>query len=421
MAGRKKRQKSPPPAGVTVDATDRPVTRAPETVAAYRARRPMLARKAGSDQPQRLVQWFVTQHGAWAPSTIEQYKASIEQAIEDARDLLRSERLWLHERLKARPRPREKSKPPRTSARKRKAVPYNEYQDLFRKLIATKKVDDKIAAQYLRYNAWLFLRPVEWQTIEIKDGFLIIKNAKATNGRACGKTRKRALRGCSAEEVARLKEFIAALKDRANAIGYKRLWSCLASRIARACKRAGIKRIALYTSRHIGIANAKSWMSRSELAVGAGHKTTATAGRHYAKRRSGWGPKIKRIFPPVDVASHNIAISTDADRVKELASRFKQGSAQAPEQSKADELAQNSPKTPTLPKTAQASANKAEGIPFTQRKALEPSRDLPLSPPNRTPKRTQMRRLPDRMEHSAPPVPPQEPPDDNDDGPSFTI
>ncbi len=402
----------------TTDATGRTVTRSPGTVAAYRARRPMLARKAGSDQPHHLVNWFLSQHGAWAASTIEQYKACIFQTIDDTPDMLKAERLWLQQRLKARPDPREKSEPPRTSARKRKAVRYVEYQNLIDALIATKKTDDEIAAQYLRFNAYLFLRPVEWQTIEIKGGLLTITNAKATNGRACGKTRKRDLQNCRAEEVVSLEKFIVVLKGRANSVGgYKRLWSRLASRIARACMRLGIKRISLYTSRHVGIANAKTWMTPLQLAVSAGHKTTVTARRHYSKGRSGWGPKIRRVFWPAQVASHNITISMDAARVAELASSRKPGDAHAPQQIKARKPAETTLRTAILPKNASASANKGDSA----RKLLHPSRVSPGSSLHFTQKGSQMRRFPNQIEYPAPQAPPKEPPEDDDEGPSFTM
>lgn len=39
-------------------------------------------------------------------------------------------------------------------------------------------------------------------------------------------------------------------------------------------------------------------MSPAEVAAGAGHKTTATATSHYAKRRSGWGADINRVAGP---------------------------------------------------------------------------------------------------------------------------
>jgi hypothetical protein len=46
------------------------------------------------------------------------------------------------------------------------------------------------------------------------------------------------------------------------------------------------------------MANAKSWMSPEEVAAAAGHKTTATATSHYAKRRTGWRIKPAGIARP---------------------------------------------------------------------------------------------------------------------------
>lgn len=63
----------------------------------------------------------------------------------------------------------------------------------------------------------------------------------------------------------------------------------LRPRLARVCKRCGVRRVSLYTLRRVGIATAKAWMTPAEVAAAAGHASTRTAPAHYAKRRHGWG------------------------------------------------------------------------------------------------------------------------------------
>ncbi|MEH2512270.1 hypothetical protein V1291_003624 [Nitrobacteraceae bacterium AZCC 1564] len=156
-----------------------------------------------------------------------------------------------------------------------------------------------MAARFLAHNVLLFLRPIEWQTAVVRDGYLVIRNAKATNGRSIGSERRRDLSDYGTDAVKDLSDLLARLRERGAQVGsFRHLWARLASRIARACQSIKIKRVAPYTSRHVGMANAKSWMSPWEIAASAGHKSTATATSHYAKRRTGWGPKAKRIARP---------------------------------------------------------------------------------------------------------------------------
>jgi hypothetical protein len=285
---------------MNVDATGRQVDRTEKTIASYRRRYFKLFRMAGIDSKayDHVVQWFAAQHGRWAAATISQYRASLGQAIEDCADLEPRDREALYTRLKQGPSPRIKG-PPRTSARKRKSIPHREFRLLVRTLYEGKHPDDRLCARILAHNVSLFLRPVEWETADLVVRFLLIQNAKATNGRAHGPDRRIDLSDYGTNGVRDLAGLLIALNTRAAAAGgYRYLWARLASRIARVCKSIKIKRVALYSTRHVGIANAKSWMSPHEIAAKAGHKTTATATAHYAKRRTGWGAKAVRVARP---------------------------------------------------------------------------------------------------------------------------
>jgi hypothetical protein len=259
---------------VRVDATGRQVTKTPDTVAAYRARYPQLVRAAGVD-PQNhtysdVVDWFVSQNNVWAVATISQYRGAIIQAIEDGSSNLTPEEVAnLLARVASRPRPRVGG-PKRTSARKRKSLPHPEYVRLMNRLLERRHPDDLLIAQFLSHNVRLFLRNVEWETATVQDGFLVVRNAKATNGRALGDQRRRDLSDYGAAGVRDLCRLLTTLRAlAATGGGFKKLWGRLAARLNRVCKQVGIKRVAPYTTRHVGMANAKSWMSPEEVAASA--------------------------------------------------------------------------------------------------------------------------------------------------------
>jgi integrase len=305
-----------------IDATRREVSRTKATTSAYRARYARLLRSAGVESPDydglvRVVDWFATQHGRWAPATISQYRAALSQAIEDITPKLAMKTVEkLSGRLKPGPSPR-RGGARRTSARKRKSLPRAEFVRLIRQLKSGSHPDDALAARLLSHNVLLFLRPVEWQTAIIQDGALVVKNAKATNGRSIGNERRRDLGDYGKAGVANLCDLLATLRARAKKAGS--LWARLASRIARACKQIGIGRVSPYTTRHVGMANAKAWMSPAEVAASAGHKTTATSTSHYAKRRSGWGSDIKRVARPSVDDVEKVIRSPKSSRSENLA------------------------------------------------------------------------------------------------------
>jgi hypothetical protein len=144
------------------DATGRPVTRTPQTIAAYRKRYLSLCRLAGR-HPKDLaavVGWFGGEHERWVPSTVKQYRAALIQAIEDAAPAGAEELLA---GLKPGPLPR-KSGAPKTSARKRKSIPEAEFTLLINALRAGNHPDDRLAARLINHNVRLFLRPSEWRT-----------------------------------------------------------------------------------------------------------------------------------------------------------------------------------------------------------------------------------------------------------------
>ena len=164
---------------------------------------------------------------------------------------------------------------------------------------------------------------------------------KSEFARSFGAERERNLEPYGKSGVDDLKDFLDLLRVRAEqAGGYKKFWGRLAARIARACAFLKIERVALYTTRHIGIATAKSWMSPEQVAASAGQKTTRTATSHYARRRSGWGAKMG--------ARAGLPRAEDVEKVirSEKASRKENLAHQAQRQAYASPATERSAETP---------------------------------------------------------------------------
>jgi hypothetical protein len=310
---------------VFVDATGRQVTRTAETEASYRRRYHQLAKRARIDPGnlKAMVKWFLAQDNQWVRSTISQYCAAIRQALIDAGDS-DEVRYQLARLAKERPAPREDGQKC-TSACKRKSIPHAEFAALITHLISGRHPDNRLAARFLAHNVLLFLRPAEWPSASVSGNILVIKNAKSTNGRSIGTERRRDLSDYSPNGVADLIHLLRTLpKTAVGAGGFHRLWERLNSRIARACKKIRIRRVALYSTRQQGMANAKSWMSPAEIAASAGHKTTVTATSHYAKSRSSWHPdKVKCVARPIPEDVAKVFNSPKASRAENYSERAK--------------------------------------------------------------------------------------------------
>jgi hypothetical protein len=301
------------------DATGRRVDRTIDTEKSYRNRYRNLSRCAGVD-PLNLegaIDWFVGRHDHWSAATIRQYRACLILAIEEAKRTPEALDELLG-RVKQGPCPR-KFGPRRTSALKRRSIPRRLFRRLIRRLMDGRHPDDMLAARLLSHNVILFMRPGEWLWATIRGNVLTIKNGKATNGRALGTHRQLDLRDYGESGVGDLSDLLATLKLRAkDAESFRSLWAKLASRIARACKRIRIKRLAPYSTRHVGMATAKTWMSPAEVAASAGHKTTATATAHYARRQTGWRNKRLRVAYPMPEAVAQVIRPLKANRAENL-------------------------------------------------------------------------------------------------------
>lgn len=289
------------------DCTNRIVSKTPGTKAAYQARANNLLVMAKREEAAveglaDLIDWFGAQHNRWAPATIRQYRAALlyglEMTVTDTIDTT-----MLAEHLRVGPAARETG-PKQTSARKRKSLKREEFTALGDCLQESGHPDDILILGFVAFGAALFLRPIEYLDARIEGSMLVVRNAKATNGRANGSQRERDLTGMETKAIVSLGAFLKRLGEaRREAGDWTRLRDRLAARLARVCKKLKIPRVSFYTLRHVGMSTAKSWMTPLEVAAAAGHGSVRTATSHYAKRRTGWvGLKLAGKPSPASIA-----------------------------------------------------------------------------------------------------------------------
>jgi integrase len=185
--------------------------------------------------------------------------------------------------------------PKRTSAKKLKAAQYRDYllllEDFHRRSLPPGGLElpDRILALLLGVGPHLGLRPAEWLNATLTPTHLVVANAKFGNGRAPGPVRSIEL-----SEIPKiagvLRRLIEDIKElAANKSSWRKVLGVLGERLARVCRRLGLRRWSLYTLRHIAQASWKrAGLSAAMIAALAGHISTKTARNHYAGARHGW-------------------------------------------------------------------------------------------------------------------------------------
>lgn len=288
------------------------------------------ARKQSSGTPINslaFVDWLLTLQSKYKPATWRQYKSAIIAALQfpDFKDLLYDENAFtlLSEADPHNCKPGHKGE---TSAKKIKKLPLDDFRKLLDCLKNRGGQWSKAVSAWLQAGVWTGLRPTEWEGVrfETEDGYLLVtdwspgvppkrnpipphsspderriykltvKNAKATNGRANGKYRELCL-DLTEREVKiiaghiRASNTYAALPE----LGFEKYYKASVRCLGYTCKMIwpkGNKHYTLYSARHQFAANQKAaGKSKEEIAAMMGHSDISTAGRHYAKRRSGWG------------------------------------------------------------------------------------------------------------------------------------
>lgn len=294
-----------------------------ETVAQYTAlverMRRMTGRAAGMDIDQvteeDMVKWLIGAAKTYTKRTYRLYKAALlhhfdkvapSPAAREARDRLAaiSDAIALKHSARV--------------ATKKKSAPVADLEKLgeymLRRRIGAKPGDPNsgipasdITANRLAFR-WLIagqatgLRPSEWLTAKIDspDGrpWLVVNNAKNTQGRTFGPTRCLDLSSLPANRIQILRDLIEELQ------GYQRegqfetvMTDCRKAlwRANRAIWPHRKRHITLYSGRHQFSANAKSKMSKEEVAALLGHRSTRTAALHYGYASDA----LDRLFLPV--------------------------------------------------------------------------------------------------------------------------
>lgn len=244
--------------------------------------------------PGVLVDWLIGKSGEYARSTWRQYRAAVAFCLESASDPLTCS---ARDRLMSAPWTGRLKRTTRTSGNKAKKISVEDLVKISRFLRDLKAQTASLTGIWLWAGIYTGARPGEWFTARLHhpqgSGAVALEfdNAKATNGRANGKTRTLYLTGMSKDEIRHLESFIRVVQDRQDEAAFQRLYNKCRKMMywaARCALGTRPQYPTLYTGRHQFIANAKrAGCSRREVAALVGHASDLTAGLHYGRRSAG--------------------------------------------------------------------------------------------------------------------------------------
>lgn len=148
---------------------------------------------------------------------------------------------------------------------------------------------------WLKASRLTGLRPGEWEhadlTVIFSTPALVIRNAKATNGRGNGDERTLLLDLLTKDELETIQDMIEMLEGYSTEMPFPRLQKLLGDYMNRATRKCFGKRKkypSMYSNRHQFSADAKmSGHSKAEVAALLGQASDETAGIHYARKSSG--------------------------------------------------------------------------------------------------------------------------------------
>lgn len=247
--------------------------------------------------PDDVVSYMQRHASEWKWATFRQYQASLvcryQLEFERSQDPLFEKTA---DRIRALPYVdcKKESDPGRTSSRKRKGVPKRDYDVLVANLSNPKQDGEyaRRAALWLMAALTTGLRPCEWRGASLsEDGAtLTASNAKATNGRGTGASR---IVPVHPDDVQVVRAHLESLREmQSKGFNFAQIHNRCGEALRRACQslwgKDPTRRYALYSARHQFAANAKATKSQEEVAELLGHRSTRTARRHYAPRRSAW-------------------------------------------------------------------------------------------------------------------------------------
>jgi hypothetical protein len=309
------------------------------TERAYRRRADHLLRRWRQERgkqvtsPFDFVVWLLDRLRTVKPASFRQYKAAVmihlPQAFAGNEEL---DHAMEHLRA-ARARPN-RHIPLRTSARKMRFLPWEDWERLRAWLLPGSAEGSAIELaragliSLASLEAWCratllcALRPTEWAKAvcrEEGDRFVVsVRNAKATQGRSHGETRTLIFEGLDESDSKAISDTVALANAWAARGRSAALQKLVADTLYRAARAALGRREAypsLYTFRHQAIANWKTERNAIEVAALCGHARMETAARHYAARRHAWrGGRPKAAMPsPADVQAVRLLNPSSVD------------------------------------------------------------------------------------------------------------
>jgi integrase len=183
-------------------------------------------------------------------------------------------------------------------------VSERDWKQLLSGLQAAKSIWSDAACDWILVSLVTGLRPCEWHAARLDQWALVVKNAKATNGRSHGTHRTVDVSKLDAATRALIGAFLGrvqALDDE----GFKAMYDGVRELIRVVARKvfAGRKQFpTLYSARHCFAARAKATHTKAGVAALMGHASVHTAGRHYAHSRHARGGRPLDIEPtPEDV------------------------------------------------------------------------------------------------------------------------
>lgn len=279
------------------------VTRTPQTEARYaKVVKRLLARyervtgESWRTDPMAFVTWLEGTKPDISPGTWRQYKAAACAFMEKNGPLETVLRIQGISSEFCKPKTRE------GSASKLKSLPDKMLEQILKRLKPERLVIDEAISYFLVLGREFGLRPQEWASVRIEGDWMIVTNAKHTNGRSFGEFRQLNIKQVPPFERQMIINLCRLFEqyqkpERAVHLASQRLY-----RITRGIWPRRERYPTLYSARHQFAANAKlTNLSREEIAALMGHGNAETAGEHYARRKS--GIRSIRIRPhPEDVA-----------------------------------------------------------------------------------------------------------------------
>lgn len=283
----------------TADATRTIPSRQEETTRTYRLRGAKWIKQIRDEigdpdaSVDMVVSVFLAADNRYRASTIRTIRAWILQVIADEYEVGRISGCdaaeLVHQLRTLRPKSKAAHLRRQTSARKRKGATVAELRKVCLYLAAASDEMSQVAAKFLAFGPRVGLRPGEWRSVQLLGDTITWRALKTSNYRGCVAEPKLILVGWTAELLDQLKWLLRTISPYTSDDNkWYKFVERLRSRIAYACKACGIRRISLYTARHIFVATEKLLATDpAKLAAKLNHKTTRTHTRHYARKNCG--------------------------------------------------------------------------------------------------------------------------------------